>query len=108
MKCYSLIAGSGRSIDQCFTALNVQGEGFGNCGYSGGTFIACSLQNALCGQLHCNSGQFTGNARVAGTIFERFVSGSRCLSFTTSPQSDTPNPALVSDGSKCGNESVGV
>ena len=43
---------------------------------------------------------FTDFARSSAGNFEE------CRSFTTSPDSDTLNPGLVADGTKCGTTSV--
>lgn len=45
---------------------------------------------------------FTNSARNSVGVFEQ------CMSFTTSPDSDTISPGLVADGTKCGNTSVSV
>lgn len=84
------------------------GEGRGNCGYNRGTFLPCDPEQVLCGQLQCQEGDFT-RGDVAGSvrIFRfTFGSGEVCRSFSTDPTSDTINPGLVQDGTRCGNGSV--
>ena len=104
-----LFAGT-RSVEECFTTFNVRGIAVGNCGYSGGQFVGCAVQDALCGQLHCDSNPqlFVNNANRAVTIFTNGVGGNPCISFTTRPTSDTPSPGLVADGSRCGNDMVSL
>lgn len=92
------------SAELCYSVFNVRGNFAGNCGYSGGTFDACVQKDVLCGQLHCDSGNFINNENRAVTIIRNAVRGNQCVSFTSGPESDTPSPGLVDDGSKCGDE----
>ncbi len=92
---------------QCYSELNVVGDGAGNCGYSRGAFLPCDPEHAQCGQLQCEEGTFVrGGTTGSFTIFRNFLGNSICRSFTTNPNSDTINPGLVQDGTKCANESV--
>lgn len=103
------IIGSVSGIPQCYSELNVDGQNYGNCGYNRGNFLPCDLGDVLCGQLQCADGQFThGDVPGSLTIFTRSARGDSetCRSFTTSPTSDTMNPGLVADGTRCGNASV--
>ena len=103
--------GSSMAVEQCYEEYNTRSDRSGNCGYSDGAFTACSPENALCGQLQCDSGSFqrqvnigvtllTGRVRVDGTVED-------CRTFSpTNPPSDFMHPGLVLDGSKCGDQKV--
>ena len=100
--------GSTDAGERCYTELNVQGEGFGNCGYNSANYIACETEHAQCGQLQCDGGTYMrGEVQNSVFIYTRFTSlRERCMSFSPEPGTDTPNPGLVTDGTTCGNASV--
>lgn len=101
------------AVQQCYDVYNVEANEFGNCGYSGSAFVACSAEDVLCGQLQCDSGTFqrqvnvgvnilTGRVRVNGGIED-------CRSFSPlSPPTDTMHPGLVEDGTRCGDNRVSI
>ena len=108
MNCiHSLSLDSLSSTSRCYQ-LNTDGEGAGNCGYSRGAFLPCDSEDVLCGQLQCQEGDFTrGDVAGSVTIYRtRFSRSEVCRSFSTNPDSDTNNPGLVQDGTRCGNGTV--
>lgn len=100
--------GSEGGSEDCYTRLNVDGDQFGNCGYSGGAFVPCPPEHAQCGQLQCTEGEFVrGDVGGFLSILRTSLGGGEtCRSFTSQPSSDTPSPGLVADGTRCGNGSV--
>ena len=109
--CFGAGPGSQRSVLECYTELNVEGSGRGNCGTIARRFVPCEPEHVLCGQLMCDGGDFQSEEiDVSVTIYTLSVRvGSdfeTCRTFSSSAVIDTVNPGLVPDGIKCGNESV--
>ena len=104
---------SSAAVEECYTTKNVVGDGPGNCGYSSGTFVACSGEDSLCGQLQCASGTFQSQVNIGVYTWSSSVivgwTFHTCLSF--SPDFLPPgsvHPGLVKNGTKCGDQKVSL
>ncbi|XP_065180648.1 zinc metalloproteinase-disintegrin-like MTP8 [Sycon ciliatum] len=103
----------GGSVRECFTNVNTMGTEFGNCGlnFATGAYTACAAGNTVCGNNMCLvdgdnapivSGSFNSTAKLA-TFTLTFQDGSlhRCRALSLFSQSNSDNPSLVADGSRC-------
>uniref|UniRef100_A0A8C5PYQ1 ADAM metallopeptidase domain 15 n=1 Tax=Leptobrachium leishanense TaxID=445787 RepID=A0A8C5PYQ1_9ANUR len=49
--------GSSPAPDSCFSALNIRGDQYGNCGQrENSTYLPCADRDAMCGKIQCLSG----------------------------------------------------
>ena len=101
------------AVQQCYDVYNTNSNEFGNCGYSGGTFVACAPEDALCGQLQCDSGTFQRQVNIGvniptGTVHANGVF-ENCRSFSPLfPPADFMHPGLVENGTGCGDNRVSI
>ena len=106
---------SSAGVEECYTTKNIVGDGAGNCGYSQyGTFVGCSGENSLCGQLQCASGTFQDQVDIGVYTWSGSVTVGwtphTCLSFSPDfpPFGLVLHAGLVSDGTKCGDQKVSL
>ncbi|XP_078588460.1 disintegrin and metalloproteinase domain-containing protein 12-like [Branchiostoma floridae x Branchiostoma japonicum] len=104
--------GADKAHDMCFQSVNLRADQYGHCGMDqDGNYLACAVEDALCGKLQCQGG---GEAPIIG-------SGSQIISTTvTLPNgqvitcrgvyvdlgNDIPDPGLVMAGTRCGQDKV--
>ncbi|XP_063818198.1 disintegrin and metalloproteinase domain-containing protein 9-like [Pseudophryne corroboree] len=99
-QCQTLFGpGTRKGNDTCFQVVNLQGDRYGNCGMVSGSYTKCTLNNALCGKIQC-MGNF--NSTLAQSIIIRNLGGLQCLGADFNLGSDVPDPALVHQGTACG------
>ncbi|KAM3591811.1 uncharacterized protein V6R79_007845 [Siganus canaliculatus] len=92
-----------KADDICFENANTRGNLFGNCGItSSGSFIKCSVANAMCGKVQCtnvNLDTIPPGAQVSVQVVE----GSLCVNADFNLGTDVLDPAYVNPGSPCDN-----
>lgn len=91
----------------CFKDVNSKGDRFGNCGYHSSGFKKCESRNAMCGKLQCE------NVFSSSVIFgikpariETPIAGTTCWGVDFRLGSDVPDPGMVNEGTKCGDNKV--
>uniref|UniRef100_A0A3B3BT49 ADAM metallopeptidase domain 9a n=1 Tax=Oryzias melastigma TaxID=30732 RepID=A0A3B3BT49_ORYME len=90
----------------CFKEVNSKGDRFGNCGYQNFPFKKCESRNALCGKLQCSNVQgVTVFGKVPSYITTR-IGGAECYGVDFNLGSDVPDPGMVNEGTKCGDNKV--
>ena len=95
-------------MPECYTEYNVLGLENGNCGVLAQECVPCAPENAQCGQIMCEQGNFQ-----ASPVFNVFVQSvmvglteETCKTFSLNTSIDFMHPGLVEDGTKCGSEFV--
>ena len=104
--------GTNKGVDGCY-ANNEDGDALGNCGHdiARDTYIPCAPEDAMCGVLYCEVGEFNNVDRISTfvvTVNGRDENGrfQQCRGSVTAATSDAINPGLVDDGTKCGDDRV--
>ncbi|XP_076127165.1 disintegrin and metalloproteinase domain-containing protein 9-like isoform X1 [Alosa pseudoharengus] len=108
-QCQALFGSKAKSApDECFEMVNSKGDRFGNCGYHSNSYRKCETRNAKCGKLQCenvDSGTIFGiNPAIIQTTIQRTKSKCWGVDFSLGP--DVPDPGVVSEGTKCGENKV--
>ncbi|KAM3867601.1 disintegrin and metalloproteinase domain-containing protein 9-like [Diretmus argenteus] len=94
------------SPDICFKDVNSKGDRFGNCGYQNYGYKKCESRNALCGKLQCSNVQGSMVYGIMPSIITTPIAGTMCYGVDFSLGSDVPDPGMVSEGTKCGDNKV--
>uniref|UniRef100_A0A674CL81 ADAM metallopeptidase domain 9b n=1 Tax=Salmo trutta TaxID=8032 RepID=A0A674CL81_SALTR len=93
--------GASKAADVCFQTANLKGDAFGNCGLtSSGTYVKCSLANAMCGKVQCTNVD-TNNPPPGGSVSNQIIDGSSCVNADFNLGTDVLDPAYVNQGSPC-------
>lgn len=93
--------GASKAADICFQTANLKGDAFGNCGMtSSGTYVKCSLANAMCGKVQCTNVD-TNNPPPGGSVSNQIIDGSSCVNADFNLGTDVLDPAYVNQGSPC-------
>ncbi|XP_076003609.1 disintegrin and metalloproteinase domain-containing protein 9-like isoform X2 [Genypterus blacodes] len=93
--------------DICFKDVNSKGDRFGNCGYQNYGYKKCESRNAQCGKLQCsNVPQASVFGIAIAVIITRPTAGTECHGVDFMLGSDVPDPGMVNEGTKCGEDKV--
>uniref|UniRef100_A0A3Q2QE08 ADAM metallopeptidase domain 9a n=1 Tax=Fundulus heteroclitus TaxID=8078 RepID=A0A3Q2QE08_FUNHE len=92
--------------DMCFKDVNSKGDRFGNCGYQHYGYKKCESRNALCGKLQCLNVEEGTVFGILPAIITTPISGGRCFGVDFMLGSDVPDPGMVNEGTKCGENKV--
>ncbi|XP_034027265.1 disintegrin and metalloproteinase domain-containing protein 9 [Thalassophryne amazonica] len=94
--------------DICFKDVNSKGDRFGNCGYQNYGYKKCESRNALCGKLQCTNVQHTTVFGIKPSVIETPILGqaTSCYGVDFMLGSDVPDPGMVTEGTKCGDNKV--
>ncbi|KAK5870588.1 hypothetical protein PBY51_003524 [Eleginops maclovinus] len=94
--------------DICFKDVNSKGDRFGNCGFHNYGFKKCESRNALCGKLQCSNVQAVTVFGIEPSIITTPIGsgGAKCYGVDFMLGSDVPDPGMVNEGSKCGDNKV--
>ncbi|XP_049906657.1 disintegrin and metalloproteinase domain-containing protein 9 isoform X1 [Epinephelus moara] len=90
----------------CFKDVNSKGDRFGNCGYHNFGYKKCESRNALCGKLQCSNVQAQTVFGIEPSIISTPIGGAKCYGVDFMLGSDVPDPGMVNEGSKCGDNKV--
>ena len=106
------------AADICFESINTEGSLYGNCGImehpnGSSNFIPCADENVKCGKIQCLT---PPNAELlpAGSANLTYVTISdngqtvECTGASIDLGADIPDPGLVVEGVKCGQERICV
>nr|XP_043882840.1 disintegrin and metalloproteinase domain-containing protein 9-like isoform X1 [Solea senegalensis] len=92
----------------CFKDVNSKGDRFGNCGYQNYGYKKCESRNALCGKLQCSNVQAQTVFGIEPSIISTPIAGTKCYGVDFMLGSDVPDPGMVNEGTKCGDNKVCV
>ncbi|XP_028269905.1 disintegrin and metalloproteinase domain-containing protein 9 isoform X2 [Parambassis ranga] len=90
----------------CFKDVNSKGDRFGNCGYQNYAHKKCESRNALCGKLQCSNIQAETVFGIEPAIISTPITGGKCYGVDFMLGSDVPDPGMVNEGTKCGDNKV--
>uniref|UniRef100_A0A671RU94 Disintegrin and metalloproteinase domain-containing protein 9-like n=1 Tax=Sinocyclocheilus anshuiensis TaxID=1608454 RepID=A0A671RU94_9TELE len=90
----------------CFKDVNSKGDRFGNCGYHSNGFKKCESRNAMCGKLQCENVQSSVIFGIKPSIIQTPIAGTTCWGVDFLLGSDVPDPGMVNEGTKCGENKV--
>uniref|UniRef100_A0A8C9V5P8 ADAM metallopeptidase domain 9a n=1 Tax=Scleropages formosus TaxID=113540 RepID=A0A8C9V5P8_SCLFO len=90
----------------CFRAVNFKGDRFGNCGYQGLGYRKCEIRNAMCGKLQCENVQTVTVFGIEPSIIQTPIAGTKCWGVDFMLGSDVPDPGMVNEGTRCGENMV--
>ncbi|XP_069579982.1 disintegrin and metalloproteinase domain-containing protein 9-like isoform X2 [Brachyistius frenatus] len=90
----------------CFKDVNSKGDRFGNCGYHNYGYKKCESRNALCGKLQCSNVQAVTVFGIEPSIISTPIAGGKCYGVDFMLGSDVPDPGMVNEGTKCGDNKV--
>ncbi|KAL0978947.1 hypothetical protein UPYG_G00178280 [Umbra pygmaea] len=92
----------------CFQNVNSKGDRFGNCGFQNYGFKKCESRNAMCGKLQCENVQSVKPFGIEPSIIQTPIAGSmdKCWGVDFQLGSDVPDPGMVNEGTKCGDNEV--
>uniref|UniRef100_A0A3P9AVP0 ADAM metallopeptidase domain 9a n=1 Tax=Maylandia zebra TaxID=106582 RepID=A0A3P9AVP0_9CICH len=90
----------------CFKEVNSKGDRFGNCGYLNNGFKKCESRNAMCGKLQCSNVQAKTVFGIEPSIISTPIAGGKCYGVDFMLGSDVPDPGMVNEGTKCGENKV--
>ncbi|XP_011613609.1 disintegrin and metalloproteinase domain-containing protein 9 [Takifugu rubripes] len=96
------------SPEICFKDVNNKGDRFGNCGYHNYGYKKCESRNALCGKLQCSNIQTSIVFGIQPSIISTSIGGAKCYGVDFRLGSDVPDPGMVNEGTKCGEDKVCV
>lgn len=90
----------------CFKDVNSKGDRFGNCGYLNYGYKKCESRHALCGKLQCSNVQTTTVFGIEPSIISTPIGGTKCFGVDFRLGSDVPDPGMVQEGTRCGEDKV--
>ncbi|XP_038153418.1 disintegrin and metalloproteinase domain-containing protein 9 isoform X2 [Cyprinodon tularosa] len=107
-QCKALFGSKSKAApDLCFKDVNSKGDRFGNCGYQHYGYKKCESRNAKCGKLQClNLGSETVFGIHPAIITTPTEGGAKCFGVDFMLGSDVPDPGMVNEGTKCGDNKV--
>uniref|UniRef100_A0A3B5LVI6 Uncharacterized protein n=1 Tax=Xiphophorus couchianus TaxID=32473 RepID=A0A3B5LVI6_9TELE len=92
--------------DICFKDVNSKGDRFGNCGYQHYGYKKCESRNAQCGKLQCLNVKGGTVFGILPSIITTPIHGATCFGVDFMLGSDVPDPGMVNEGTKCGDNKV--
>ncbi|XP_040011129.1 disintegrin and metalloproteinase domain-containing protein 9 isoform X2 [Xiphias gladius] len=106
-QCQAIFGSKAKSAPEiCFKDVNSKGDRFGNCGYQNYGYKKCESRNALCGKLQCSNVQAVTVFGIEPSIISTPIAGAKCYGVDFKLGSDVPDPGMVNEGTKCGENKV--
>uniref|UniRef100_A0A3Q1EYA7 ADAM metallopeptidase domain 9a n=1 Tax=Acanthochromis polyacanthus TaxID=80966 RepID=A0A3Q1EYA7_9TELE len=106
-QCQAIFGSKAKAAPEiCFKNVNSKGDRFGNCGYHNYGYKKCESRNALCGKLQCSNVQTVTVFGIEPSIISTPILGSKCYGVDFMLGSDVPDPGMVTEGTKCGEDKV--
>ncbi|XP_030633603.1 disintegrin and metalloproteinase domain-containing protein 9 [Chanos chanos] len=90
----------------CFRDVNSKGDRFGNCGYQNYGYKKCESRNAMCGKLQCENVRTVTMFSIKPSIIQTPIHDTMCWGVDFMLGSDVPDPGMVNEGTKCGENKV--
>nr|XP_010587991.1 LOW QUALITY PROTEIN: disintegrin and metalloproteinase domain-containing protein 30 [Loxodonta africana] len=114
LQCQSIFGEGARDAPhQCYDAMNILGDRFGNCGLQGTGYLRCKSENALCGRLQCTNVKAIPNMPDHTTLISTHLQKDNLLCWGTEYHvsllaTGLPDLGVVRDGTSCGDNLVCV
>ncbi|XP_075938538.1 disintegrin and metalloproteinase domain-containing protein 9-like isoform X1 [Anarhichas minor] len=106
-QCQAIFGSKAKAAPEiCFKDVNSKGDRFGNCGYHNYGYKKCESRNARCGKLQCSNVQAVTVFGIEPSIISTPIGGAKCYGVDFMLGSDVPDPGMVNEGSKCGDNKV--
>ncbi|XP_059555489.1 disintegrin and metalloproteinase domain-containing protein 25-like [Myotis daubentonii] len=106
-QCRNIFGKEAKSANQCcYTAMNTQGDRFGNCGLMNATYIKCDISDTLCGRIQCENVTELPLLRDHSTVHWTQLNGATCWGTDYHFGMTLPDIGDVKDGTECGAEHV--
>ncbi|XP_029018540.1 disintegrin and metalloproteinase domain-containing protein 9 isoform X2 [Betta splendens] len=106
-QCQAIFGSKAKAAPElCFKNVNSKGDRFGNCGYQNFGYKKCESRNALCGKLQCSNVQTTTVFGIEPSIISTPTAAGKCFGVDFMLGSDVPDPGMVNEGTKCGDNKV--
>ncbi|XP_028851971.1 disintegrin and metalloproteinase domain-containing protein 9 isoform X3 [Denticeps clupeoides] len=106
-QCQALFGSKAKAApEECFSFVNLKGDRFGNCGYQHGGYRKCDSRNAMCGKLQCEDVKESTVFGIAPSIISTPLGSRKCWGVDFMLGSDVPDPGMVNEGTKCGENKV--
>lgn len=106
-QCQAIFGSKAKAAPEiCFKDVNSKGDRFGNCGYQNYGFKKCESRNAMCGKLQCSNVQSVTVFGIEPSIIQTPIAGTKCWGVDFLLGSDVPDPGMVNEGTKCGDNKV--
>ncbi|KAJ6667261.1 hypothetical protein lerEdw1_017239 [Lerista edwardsae] len=91
-----------RASEDCFRQVNAQGDRFGNCGITYGSYQECKAEDSLCGRLQCENVKQLPSLMDHSTIIQTSVGQRKCWGTDYHPGTGRTDIGAVKDGTFCG------
>ncbi|CAN9512879.1 unnamed protein product [Ophioblennius macclurei] len=106
-QCQAIFGAKSRAAPEvCFQDINRMGDRFGNCGNQNYGYKKCESRNALCGKLQCSDVQKVTVFSIQPSIITTSIGGVQCYGVDFMLGSDVPDPGMVREGTRCGDNKV--
>lgn len=106
-QCQAIFGAKAKAAPEiCFKDVNSKGDRFGNCGYHNYGYKKCESRNAQCGKLQCSNVQAVTVFGIEPSIISTPIAGAKCYGVDFMLGSDVPDPGMVNEGTKCGDNKV--
>ncbi|XP_044053408.1 disintegrin and metalloproteinase domain-containing protein 9 isoform X1 [Siniperca chuatsi] len=106
-QCQAIFGSKAKAAPEiCFKDVNSKGDRFGNCGYHNYGYKKCESRNAQCGKLQCSNVQMVTVFGIEPSIISTPIAGAKCYGVDFMLGSDVPDPGMVNEGTKCGDNKV--
>ncbi|XP_009074985.1 PREDICTED: LOW QUALITY PROTEIN: disintegrin and metalloproteinase domain-containing protein 20-like, partial [Acanthisitta chloris] len=105
-QCQQLFGKKARAAPlECFKAVNIQGDRFGNCGiHNNIQFTKCSIENILCGRIQCENIVKLPFLTNHVTLVQTPVGGKNCWGLDYHVGMPIADVGAVEDGTPCGRD----
>ncbi|ELW65208.1 disintegrin and metalloproteinase domain-containing protein 21 [Tupaia chinensis] len=102
-QCRQIFGKVAKSANQaCYSAMNMLGNRFGNCGLKDSKYITCTLQNTLCGRLQCENVMEIPLLKDHSTVHWTHYNGVECWGTDYHYGMTIPDVGEIRDGTACG------
>ncbi|XP_039111601.1 disintegrin and metalloproteinase domain-containing protein 30 [Hyaena hyaena] len=112
-QCQSIFGpGAREAPSQCYEAVNIMGDQYGNCGIVGvHAYKTCTAQNAVCGRLQCINVHTIPDLPDHTTIISTYLRDENLICWGTGYHKSMipmgiPDIGVVNDGTPCGVDRV--
>ncbi|XP_062824144.1 disintegrin and metalloproteinase domain-containing protein 21 [Anolis carolinensis] len=92
--------------ESCFRDVNAQGDRFGNCGRTYGTYNKCDTRNILCGRIQCDNVDEISFSEKHHTIIQSSSLNGQCWGIAYHNGMDSADIGAVRDGTPCGTNMI--
>ncbi|KAM9475193.1 disintegrin and metalloproteinase domain-containing protein 9 isoform 2-T2 [Clarias gariepinus] len=112
-QCQALFGPKAKAAPEaCFKDVNSKGDRFGNCGYQLHNMKKCESRNAMCGKLQCELEKIQNIQNIVVFGIKPSIShtplhdNTMCYGVDFRMGTDVPDPGMVNEGTKCGENKV--